>query len=182
MSTPTKTPNINKVLRDFVKTEDNRAWYAAYLLGFSDDKKTVTTLIDSICYHTSQDGYDCALNCAIAFSLGMLKDERAFEPLIELLNEEIYDIRATAAWALGELENKNAIPFLEKAMENDEYGIAWLSSSRPSEGLEGEEYFLGCFLDFLSSEIIMADKHSAFVTALHKLGVTNVKLTNKNSP
>lgn len=56
----------------------------------------------------------------IIIALGLLKDEEAFSPLLDLaLNSQNGWIRSDAVRALGEFGNKEAIPILEKALKDD---------------------------------------------------------------
>src|SRR3989338_10926189 len=54
-----------------------------------------------------------------AFSLGLLKDKRAVDPLIKCLSDDNEEVRAIAAFMLGELKDSRAIEPLITACLND---------------------------------------------------------------
>lgn len=59
----------------------------------------------------------------ILCALGLLRDKDVFDEVLQLLEDEEIDgyIRQTAAMALGEIQNKAAIPALKRALKDDFY-------------------------------------------------------------
>jgi len=81
------------------------------------DPRAVPALIRSL------DDKFGAVREAAASALGFFKDERAFEPLVELLErkpekDDFADDRAAAAWALGEVGQDDAVEPLVKALKD----------------------------------------------------------------
>lgn len=59
-----------------------------------------------------------------ALQLGHAKDTIAVNPLIYVLRHDKYnDLRATAAWALGKIGDKRAIPVLYEMMDDKNMGV-----------------------------------------------------------
>jgi len=54
-----------------------------------------------------------------AIQLGHIKDTVAVKPLIEVLTNDYFpDVRAAAAYALGEIGDKRALPYLKEALQD----------------------------------------------------------------
>ena len=62
---------------------------------------------------------DHIVRSSAADALGEIGDERAIEPLIELLKDE--NVRGTAAWALGEIGGERVVEPLIEALKEIEY-------------------------------------------------------------
>ncbi|MDD5747732.1 MAG: HEAT repeat domain-containing protein [Actinomycetota bacterium] len=53
---------------------------------------------------------------AAAIALGMIKNPRCTEELVEVLEDKVPRVRASAAWALGEIGAKKAVDSLVKLL------------------------------------------------------------------
>ena len=99
----------------------------------SKDKKVVDRLIELVrrgwqrSYVTLSDGSITSLSPSMGESrayvaLGEIGDERAVEPLLEILNRGYADRRSMAAEALGKIGNKQAVDSLIEALEDSDSG------------------------------------------------------------
>ncbi len=110
-------------LIETLKTDssDPAAW-AIYALGRLGDQRAVELLLDALAGR-----FGNAVRHFAAAAVGRLGDGRAFEPLVGALHDEDVVIRIAAAEGLGYLGNKDALPLLERAVENDdasdEFGV-----------------------------------------------------------
>jgi hypothetical protein len=119
-------------------------------------------------------------NLIAIWTLAKIKDKRAVKPLTRLLKNKPTDVIAAAAWALGEIGDKSALPALKKAMiyEGDIAGL-WSSGIEPSPeflieeciaaNINDEHAFVIIFNQIISDTI----HYSTIEEALKKLGLTN---------
>jgi HEAT repeat protein len=56
---------------------------------------------------------------AVAASLGVLKDKKAFDALVLLLKDEDRMVRVAAAIALADIGDKRAVPVLQETITNE---------------------------------------------------------------
>ena len=103
-------------IEDRIKVAGLRMLVTEHLMDIGDPR-AVPALIRSL------DDKFGAVREAAASALGFFKDERAFEPLVELLErkpkkDDFADDRAAAAWALGEVGQDDAVEPLVKALED----------------------------------------------------------------
>lgn len=105
------TPALCEALNDRdVKVQ----MYAAEALGKIGDKKAVDALIAKL------PGSELIVKRFVLGALGKIKDTRALEPLTKALGEEIDgDVRASAAYGLGELGDPAATEALVVALSDD---------------------------------------------------------------
>lgn len=102
---------------EFVRRE------AAFALGEAHSKTAVPALVKSL-----QTDKKSSVRAAVAIALGKISDERAIESLSNLLllpntkkNRRVVDefVRRSAARALGEIRNKQAVPVLIRVLRDD---------------------------------------------------------------
>jgi HEAT repeat protein len=90
--------------------------------------------VDALIASLQED--DSGLRFCAAGALGRIADERAFEPLLPLLQDpEIYP-RAYAAEALGSLGDPRAFDVLIRILQSDEDSwIIWLAPDQQAEAI-----------------------------------------------
>jgi len=93
--------------------------YASYLLSESE---SITNLDAEELYSLMEAHNDRVI--LIAPILGQIGDDRAVEPLIELLQDENWSIRREAIIALGEVGNPQAIDPLIGALDDEEESVS----------------------------------------------------------
>lgn len=112
------TPLLNqkKEKSEFVRRE------AAFALGEAHSKTAVPALIQA-----SQNDKQPSVRAAAAVALGKIADERAIEPLSQILllpdtkkNRKVVDefVRRSAAQSLGKIRHKNSVPALITALRD----------------------------------------------------------------
>jgi hypothetical protein len=91
-----------------------------------------------------------AVKIGIIEALGVIKDPRAVDPLVQNLSDGSEEVRWDSAIALGEIGDERAIPALKKALEDPDkyvrYGAAFALSKigwKPADAGERALYFLG---------------------------------------
>ncbi|MCI0714245.1 MAG: HEAT repeat domain-containing protein [Chloroflexi bacterium] len=100
-------------------------------------------------------------------TLGLIHDERAVEPCINLLQtSEDDDLKATAAWALGQLNDGQAVDALLAATEDDD--LAVVEQSILSLGNIGATRATDTIIDLLDD--VDADIRIAAIRALGNIG------------
>jgi HEAT repeat protein len=81
---------------------------AGALLGHVDVPAAFATLVEAL------DHSDEGTRAAAVIGLGLSDDDRAVQPLIRRLRDASADVRRSAAWALGAIENRAAmLPLIE---------------------------------------------------------------------
>lgn len=91
---------------------------AAESLGKIGDKRAVEPLLEKLPYE--EDG----VQRYILGSLGKIGDARALEPMVGFLeNEDVPEVRASAAYGLGELGDAGATDALVRALGDDDQWV-----------------------------------------------------------
>ena len=82
-----------------LKDNDSRVrCNAAWSLGYIKDPRAVDPLIRALKDNDT-------IRRTVVESLGWIGDERAADPLIQALNDNEINVRQTAAWSLGKINN-----------------------------------------------------------------------------
>ena len=83
-------------------------------LGKIGDSSSIDALVSAL------KEKDNEIRIAAVEALGKIKDPKAVKPLINVLNNK--DIKITSLWAIGNIGDKSAIPYLTKLFDDqDEY-------------------------------------------------------------
>lgn len=85
-------------------------YYAVHVLGALQDRRAVSVLIPFL--------EDPEIDYNVAWALGQIGDDRAIPPLIRALEHGDADVRASAIHALGALGAKQALPHLQKLLDD----------------------------------------------------------------
>ena len=84
-------------------------------MGKLGDKRALKHLIQAIKDDKNMDVRLCSVN-----ALGAINDQRAVEPLIEMLQDESRDLRKYSVEALGQIGDKTAAEPLIKMLKNND--------------------------------------------------------------
>jgi hypothetical protein len=111
------TEHLTKVLTDIITSENEMKYQAANALMSINSRHGVDILLPLLDNpHTSSE-----MRHEICGLMSMFGDERAFEPLTRrLLYDPEGNVRAIAAFALGEIGDENVLPNLRWAQEHDQ--------------------------------------------------------------
>ena len=100
-------------LREAADTNKRQA--AAYALGWLCDQRAVEALIGTL----NNRREDAGVRGQAAESLGNLGDKRAVGPLIAVLKDASTEVRFWSAFALGQLQDRRALPELTRLANID---------------------------------------------------------------
>ncbi|MCC7554474.1 MAG: HEAT repeat domain-containing protein [Methanobacteriaceae archaeon] len=103
---------------------------SANVLGNINDTKTIDHLI-KLLYDNNK------LVRREASTVLSRMGEPAVDPLIKVLNDPNWRVRGAAAWALGNIKNEKAIPFLEKLLD-DESGFVKSGAKNAIASIQGK--------------------------------------------
>lgn len=126
---------------------------AARTLATTEDDKTVIDLLESLKYHDwhSNDIILRNKRMSSAEALGIIKDKRSIPYLIKSLTEDRDgEVRAKAAWALGEMNALESTAFLTMTLYDDDWRVR--ASSANSLGVIGDSSALIHLFQLLDDE------------------------------
>lgn len=107
---------VMPLLRTLEQDEDSEVRKSAiYALGIIGDLKA----FDAIVQKLNDPNEQVDVRGMAAESLSDFRDEFAVPPLIQALSDESPEIRYWAVYALGQLQDKKAIPFLQEIITKD---------------------------------------------------------------
>ena len=143
--------SIKELIDDFLNSDDfEKCYKAAYVLNEKKALKklkgtpAVKKIINWLDFfeNNMQGDFEEYRNFVAIWTLAKIQDKRAVKPLVRLLENKPTDIIALAAWALGEIGDKSAIPALKEAINSgsdaDIYGISMTGDYGPEERIEDE--------------------------------------------
>jgi len=112
---------------------ETRRW-AAYALGWLGDERAVEPLIATL----GNKNEAPEVRAEAAEALANLGDSRAVSPLIAALKDESVEVRFWATFALGELEDRQVLPELERVATTDEAVLPgwWAVKKEAAEAIE----------------------------------------------
>ncbi len=107
---------------------------AAYALGLLGDDKAVEPLVSILSDRTQEP----RVRGMAAEALSDINDSRAITPLIAALTDVSVEVRFWAAFALGKLGNRQALPELERLAATDETILPgwWAVSREATEAIQ----------------------------------------------
>jgi HEAT repeat protein len=132
------------------------------------DNRSLFPLIDALKYEEWHDKYAVmgSVRENAAEALGILRDRRAVDPLINALNDNDEDVRWKSAWALGNIGDKRAIEPLIDALQDKRWPVRRFAVS--ALGKIGDKTSVGSLINALNDSDWHVRKYAA--DALGKIG------------
>ena len=132
------------------------------------DIRSLFPLIDALKYEEWHDKYAVmgSVRENAAEALGLLRDRRAVEPLINALNDSDEEVRWKAAWALGNIGDKKAIKPLIYALNDDRWSVRRFAVT--ALGKIGDKSAVGSLINALNDPDWHVRKYAA--NSLGKIG------------
>jgi hypothetical protein len=109
-----KKPNLEEIVDKIKSGEKENRLHALREINVFQLKELLDIVIDTMLNDKSSEVRQSA-----AFTLDNLNDERALQPLIQAIHDNVFSVRSTAGWGLVHLGDK-VIPYMKEIIEKSD--------------------------------------------------------------